>query len=1002
MGGPGAHASPGRQLSNPDCAAISGEPIMTPQHWQQVKQIFQSALQYPPDRRAAFLDEACASDPMLRDEVDSLISSYDQAGDSIEAMVDDVAAQILSDDRASSLIGKDIGPYKIISQIGKGGMGDVFLAQDPRLARHVALKLLPGEFAQNQDRLRRFQREARAVSVLNHPNILTIYEVGQIDSLNFIVAEFIEGETLRSRMRRERLIAREALGIAIQIASALAAAHKAGIVHRDVKPENIMLREDGIVKVLDFGLAKLTQRQSSIAVTEAPTVANLTTDPGAMMGTVNYMSPEQARGLDVDERTDIFSLGVLIYEMIVGKRPFEGATSSDVIAALLMKPSAPMASHGSDVPAELESIVRKCLEKDCENRYRSAEELLNDLEHLRRDIDSGAALSALAATAHRKSSAEYILLETKQHKGAAALILGLVIVLLAVWYLLPRSGAGTEGAPASLINATFTQLTDQAGTEYFPSLSPDGKSFVYASNALGNWDIYFQRIGSKTALSLTNDSTADDTQPAFSPDGERIAFRSEREGGGIFVMRAAGESPKRLTDFGYNPAWSPDAKEIACAEQSALFPTVRDGNGSLWVVNVSTGEKRSITKGDKAPAQPHWSPDGHRIAYWSRSEGRGRDIWTIPSSGGQPVLVIGDGSMNWNPVWSTNGNHLYFLSDRGGSMNLWHVPIDEQTGNVLGQAQQVTTPSPYGAHLCISADGRRLAYVEVINRVNLQRVEFDPEKETAIGQPVWITQDSRLATYPDLSPDGEWIVFDAQGEKQEDLYLIRRDGTERHQLTDDIYRDRAPRWSPDGKQIAFFSDRSGKMQIWTINPDGGGLQQLTYAADNSGVTRPCWSPDGTHLVYDSDWGKPFVIEVGKPWSEQSPQALLAMSNSGGCLMRSWSPDGRTLAGMQASPGQFGGMQVVPQSGIVIYSLVTQTYEKLTDFGQGPFWLSDNRRLLFYRDDKIYLVDSQSKRVREVFSIAPRRFRGFVVSRDNRLIYFSIETTEADIWLMTLE
>ena len=366
------------------------------------------------------------------------------------------------------------------------------------------------------------------------------------------------------------------------------------------------------------------------------------------------------------------------------------------------------------------------------------------------------------------------------------------------------------------------------------------------------------------------------------------------------------------------------------------------------------------------------------------------------------MLVIGDGSTNWNPVWSTSGNHLYFLSDRGGSMNLWHVPIDEQTGNVLGQAQQVTTPSPYGAHLCISADGRRLAYVDVINRVNLQRVEFDPEKETAIGQPVWITQDSRLATYPDLSPDGEWIVFDAQGEKQEDLYLIRRDGTERHQLTDDIYRDRAPRWSPDGKQIAFFSDRSGKMQIWTINPDGGGLQQLTYAADNSGVTRPCWSPDGTHLVYDSDWGKPFVIEVGKPWSEQSPQALLAMSNSGGCLMRSWSPDGRTLAGMQASPGQFGGMQVVPQSGIVIYSLVTQTYEKLTDFGQGPFWLSDNRRLLFYRDDKIYLVDSQSKRVREVFSIAPRRFRGFVVSRDNRLIYFSIETTEADIWLMTLE
>ena len=326
---------------------------MTPQHWQQVKHLFQSALQYPPEKRAAFLYEACASDPSLRSEVASLISSHNQASDSIEAMAGGVAAQMFGCEPGSSLIGTNIGPYKILSEIGRGGMGNVFLAHDPRLDRHVALKLLPGEFAQNQDRLRRFQREARAISALNHPNILTIHEVGQIDSLNFIVAEFIKGETLRNRMCREGLVVREALGIAIQIASALAAAHKAGIVHRDVKPENIMLREDGIVKVLDFGLAKLTQRHSSIADTEAPTLANLTTDPGAMMGTVNYMSPEQVRGLDVDERTDIFSLGVLTYELITGLRPFEGDTTSDVIASLLTTEPAPIAS-GTEVPADLE------------------------------------------------------------------------------------------------------------------------------------------------------------------------------------------------------------------------------------------------------------------------------------------------------------------------------------------------------------------------------------------------------------------------------------------------------------------------------------------------------------------------------------------------------------------------------------------------------------------------------------------------------------------------
>lgn len=364
---------------------------MTPQHWQQVKQLFQSALQYPPHGRAAFLDEACVSDPTLRSEVESLISSHEQVGDSIESLAGGLTAQMLAGDRVLSLIGQEIGPYKILSHIGNGGMGDVYLAQDLRLDRRVALKLPPQEFVQNQDRMRRFRQEARAVSALNHPNILTIHEVGQIDSLSFIAAEFIEGETLRAHMQREKLEIREAVSIAIQITSALAAAHKAGIVHRDVKPENIMLRDDGIVKVLDFGLAKLLHRPLSTSDTEEHTLANLATDPGTMMGTVNYMSPEQARGLEVDECTDIFSLGVLLYEMITGRRPFEGDTSSDVIAALLTKQSSPMVSHVGGVPAELERIVRKCLEKACENRYRSAEALLNDLEHIRRDIDLGVA-----------------------------------------------------------------------------------------------------------------------------------------------------------------------------------------------------------------------------------------------------------------------------------------------------------------------------------------------------------------------------------------------------------------------------------------------------------------------------------------------------------------------------------------------------------------------------------------------------------------------------------
>ena len=362
---------------------------MTPQHWQQVKQILQSALECQPYQRFGLLDEASACQSSLRSEIESLILSHDLTGDSNQATAEGATASIFEEDQRGSFIGKNIGSYKIISHIGKGGMGDVFLAHDLSLDRRVALKLLPPEFAQNKDRLRRFKQEAHAASALNHPNILTIHEVGQIDSLNFIVAEFIEGETLRTHMHGERLILHEALDIAIQIASALVAAHKAGIVHRDIKPENIMLREDGIVKVLDFGIAKIAHRAPSTIDTGAPTVATLTTVPGTLMGTVSYMSPEQARGLDVDERTDIFSLGVLVYEMITGTQPFEGKTNADVIASLLTAEPAPIVVRGREVPAELNRIVRKCLAKDCESRYRSAQELLDDLEHLSRCLDSG-------------------------------------------------------------------------------------------------------------------------------------------------------------------------------------------------------------------------------------------------------------------------------------------------------------------------------------------------------------------------------------------------------------------------------------------------------------------------------------------------------------------------------------------------------------------------------------------------------------------------------------
>jgi Tol biopolymer transport system component/serine/threonine protein kinase len=978
---------------------------MTPERWQRVKQIFQSAIECPPDERDAFLARACAADPKLRSEVESLISSHNQAGDSIEALAADAATEMIAGDQATSIIGKHVGHYQVLSHLGRGGMGEVFLAQDTRLGRKVALKLLRSEYTRDEDRVRRFQQEARAASALNHPNILTIYDIGQADSLHFMATEYVEGETLRQHIGRSRMSLGQALDVAAQTASALTAAHQAGIIHRDIKPENIMLRTDGYVKVLDFGLAKLAEPKPGD--TAAPTLPKVDTEPGVVMGTVSYMSPEQARGLAVDARTDIWSLGAVMYEMAAGRRPFEAETASDVMALILQKEPLPLARYVPEAPAELERIVRKALRKDKEERYQTVKDLMIDLRSLRKELEIDAEIERSAppatsaainsgpsaeATAHNTSSAEYIVTGIRQHKRAAALILGLIILIVAAWYLLSRPGPVTKEPPAALRNAAFTRLTNQPGPEYFPSLSPDGKSFVYAGYASGNWDIYFQRVGGKNPINLTKDSPADDTQPAFSPDGERIVFRSEREGGGLFLMGATGESARRLTDFGFNPAWSPDGKEIVCADESVVAtPAARLKESRIWAISVATGDKRLITGIDAV--QPNWSPHGYRIAFWGRRNGAQRDIWTIPAAGGEPVEVTNDAAIDWNPVWSPDGNYLYFASDRGGSMNLWRAPIEEKTGRVMGSPEAVTTPSPFISHPCFSSDGHHMTYANVLRTGNLQRIEFDPLRERVVGQPVWITRGSMMASNPDLSADGEWLAFDTQTDKQEDIFVVRRDGTGLRQLTDDSYRDRSPRWSPDGKRIPFFSDRTGTWAVWMINADGSGLQQITYSSGT--VATPILSPDGTRIAYRNPDYNSEIIEVGKSWQEQSPQKLPSMSDSGGFWVWSWSPDGKKLAGLPTE-------KLAAISGIAVYSFDSQQFEKLTDFGSFSVWLSDSRRLLFLNQSKLYLIDSQTRKVHEVLSVAPYEFGGGVtLSRDDRLIYFSLLTNEADIWLMTL-
>jgi len=884
--------------------------------------------------------------------------------------------------------GTRLGPYQIEAAIGAGGMGEVYKARDTRLNRTVAIKVLPAELNTDPELRARFEREARAVAALSHPHICTLHDIGTHDGTTYLVMEYLAGESLAERLLHGPLPLAQALDIGAQIAEALHAAHKHGIIHRDLKPGNVMLTSAGagrsgvaVAKLLDFGLAKLAGHGAEPAAAQLASVATrsapLTTE-GSIVGTLQYMAPEQVEGKPVDARTDLWALGAILYEMVTGKRPFEGTSAASLIGAILEREPAPIASLQPLTPPSLDRLVKKCLAKHPDDRWDGAHDLADELHWMR---ESSGLVERTAASGSS---------DRRRWKFTAAVILAavcLAAVGLAIW---------TRGSPQQTTAPTpgpfrFVQLTDQPGRECFPSLSPDGKSVVYASHTMGNWDIHLQRVGGRNPINLTRDSQADESEAAFSPNGEWIAFRSERDGGGIFIMGATGESVRRLTDAGHNPAWSPDGSEIAYATEGVSGPESRWAMSEIWAVAVLSGVRRLVSPGDGV--QPQWSPHGQRIAYWQYKGGQ-RDLATVPARGGAAREVTNDTAMDWSPAWSPDGRYLYFSSNRGGSMNLWRVPIEEPSGRLLGAFEPVTTPSLYSGNLSFSRDGTLLAYADRVSGHTLRSVGFDATTGRSVGQPS-PTPGPAAAYDPSPSQDGNWLAF-VSGRNQNDIFVVRTDGTDLRQLTDDSYQDLGPRWSPDGERVLFFSNRSGRYQVWSINADGSGHRQVTEAADE--MWYPVWSPDGRRVAaFDSGARNTSVFDASVPWNEQSPQLLPALNETGGRFqVWSWSPDGRLLVGTELMPD--GRRQ-----GVLVYSFEDRRFRTLTGVGGFAVWLRDSRRLVFSAGDKLNLVDSQSREVKEVLSLAPHAPGPyFSISADNRTLYFSVFEDEGNIWLASLK
>ncbi len=874
--------------------------------------------------------------------------------------------------------GTRLGTYEVLAPIGAGGMGEVWRARDTKLARDVAVKVLPDHLSDDPRALARFENEAKAVAALSHPHILSIFDFGTSEGISYVVMELLEGETLRVLLARGPLPLRKALEIASQLADALAAAHEKEIVHRDVKPENVVVTKDGRAKLLDFGLARQDPTFRSGDDSRSPTLTR-NTDPGAIVGTVAYMSPEQAQGLPAGFRSDQFSLGTVLYEMLTGRRPFHGPSSAETLTAIIRADHEPI---GGVVPAPVRWIVDRLLAKDPADRYAATRDLARDLETCRLRL-SEATTSAVDESAAKSAA--------KAGRRGAWLAAGTVALLCAVVGAYRLGSVRGDAKRSSAAVPKLVQLTWEAGAEGQPSISPDGGSFLYVAGPPGNSDIFVRRVGGETATNLTKSFGGSDARPAYSPDGRSIAFWSEREGGGIFVMGATGESPRRLTDVGVGPRWSPGGGEIVYTIKGAEASAAE-----IWIVDVATGAKRKVYDGNGI--DPTWSPGGKRIAFHQRplgdALGQRESLSTIPVAGGTPreVLEI-PGSLASEPYWA--GEWLYFVSAAGGSPNVWRVRVDESSGERIGAAEPVIT-TELSYHPASTPDGRRLVcdFLRLSNK--LERYAFDPIKGRLLGEAKEVLSISRQMDLAAVSPDARWlavVLFEHDG--GQDLLLVRADTGETRRMTNDSLREDYFVWAPDSSRLYFAVARGGVSETWSIHSDGSGRELVVPRVGDEGV-KPAWaSPDGRTLyVRVGTAERLHTVDLGLPLERRSPVPLPRPESGGEFDVASGSPDGQWLVGY---PTRVSSGVRRP---LLLYDVRRRTYETLAELeaNRPCAFLPDSRRILLHRLGRLEILDRVTRKMTPAGDVSSHTGE-IGVSADGRSLFTMSGSWDGDIWML---
>lgn len=947
-------------------------------------------MEIPAEKRPAFLDAACEGDAELRRQVEELLCA-EMSGRQLleEPLLEQLAQDIAVSPGRLDLAGKQFHHYRVLSRIGAGGIGEVWLAKDLRLGRKVALKLLLPISAADPQQILRFEREARAASSLNHPNIVTIYEVGTAEGFEFIAQEFVEGGTLRQRLARGAMPLAAVLDVGAQVSSALAAAHAAGIIHRDIKPENIMLRPDGLLKVLDFGLARSIGRSHSAP---AGNTSNLSiTRPGLVIGTAKYMSPEQARGFPVDERSDIFSLGIVLYEIASGVPPFGGRTSSDVVAAILAQDPQPISRRMPGTPSPFEAVLKKCLEKDPAKRYASAQSLRLELERLLYSANNpkDGAPASRELLAMRDNTARRLALGARMRKrgpwqiAAAVLIVALALLAFRIYSARPPARAPSVGSMSIARLITQGPVADAA-------ISRDGEYVAYFLDEAGGQSLWLRKISGSMETKVLSAQPGRHTSLAFSAFGDYLTWLQNTGNGGFALYRMAlhGGKPVRLRD-GLNSAvaFSPDGGRYAYFQ---IDPIQRVS--ALMVTNTEGGSGRAVDTRQYPRYFSRyglaWSPDGRYIACFvgdaTAYTNHAFHLVKVGVANGRERRV---GARDWlwagSMAWPASGTILAAATEQlDDAYQIWSISVPD--GAVARVTNDLSDYSRVGA----SASAKTIVAIQTQSSVDLWLL---PHGDAGRAVPITsggVREFNSLA----WTPDGR-IVYSALAGEDRNIWIVNASGGNLRQLTSGLGDKREVAVTSDGKYILYHAEGT----IWRMNLDGGDPVQLTHGPDD---VHPDPSRDSRSVLYASfrDWspgiaGKPTLWRVSIDGSTPVPVSDIAAS------VPRFSPDGKLIV-----CAYFPGLdpQLSPSDVAILSSRggePLRVFDRLPPSHSFASWAPGSQAIEFSRSDNIWRMPIGGVVPQRLTAFTDGSIAGYAWSPDGQELAIARGNTTRDIVLI---